>query len=195
MPHPAVEHVQTNRALTRSTLIWMASSSTPAVSRCACGSNPRDHGYTLSDDLGIAMAGRNWADSWVLLVDTFRASFPVEAVQTAGPRYLRGGQRDRLATTFGMCSRFFVHAALSALDVSGILMHSATAFHVVKLAGACYLVWLGVQQVLTDVVTQPTEARGAAAKACRSAVEASATACLPLSSTAGMPKKPWIIPS
>jgi hypothetical protein len=99
-----------------------------------------DHGYARSDDLGIAMAGRNWPDSRVLLSDTFGVTFPVEAVQTAWQHYLRGGRGDGLVTTFGMCSGFFLHAALSALEVSGILMHSATAFHVVKPAGACYLV-------------------------------------------------------
>ena len=37
---------------------------------------------------------------------------------------------------------------------------------------------------------QRTAACGAAAKACRSAAQASAIACLPLSSTAAIPKKP-----
>src|SRR5438874_5932268 len=60
---------------------------------------------------------------------------------------LRGGRRDGVITTFGICSGLFVHATLSALGVSIILTRSATAFSVVKLAGACYLGWLGWQSL------------------------------------------------
>lgn len=60
---------------------------------------------------------------------------------------LRGGRRDGFATMMGICSGLYVHALLSALGVSMILMHSATAFLVLKIAGACYLVWLGIQSL------------------------------------------------
>jgi RhtB (resistance to homoserine/threonine) family protein len=60
---------------------------------------------------------------------------------------LRGGRYDGMVTTCGICSGLFVHAALSALGVSVLLMHSANAFQVVKLTGAGYLVWLGIQSV------------------------------------------------
>lgn len=66
---------------------------------------------------------------------------------------LRGGRRDGVVTTFGICTGLFLHATLSALGVSMILIHSATAFHMVKLAGACYLVWLGVQSLYSAVRT------------------------------------------
>jgi RhtB (resistance to homoserine/threonine) family protein len=57
---------------------------------------------------------------------------------------LRGGRRDGFATMIGICSGLYVHAPLG---VSMILMHSATAFIVLKIAGACYLVWLGIQSL------------------------------------------------
>jgi RhtB (resistance to homoserine/threonine) family protein len=60
---------------------------------------------------------------------------------------LRGGRHDGIVTTWGICAGLFMHATLSALGVSVILMHSATAFHLVKLVGACYLVWLGIQSL------------------------------------------------
>lgn len=60
---------------------------------------------------------------------------------------LRGGRRDGVVTTAGICLGLFVHATLSAVGVSVILMHSATAFHSLKLVGACYLIWLGVQSL------------------------------------------------
>ena len=58
---------------------------------------------------------------------------------------LRGGRRDGVVTMAGICAGLYVHALLSALGVSVILMHSATAFTMVKIAGAGYLMWLGVQ--------------------------------------------------
>jgi RhtB (resistance to homoserine/threonine) family protein len=60
---------------------------------------------------------------------------------------LRGGRRDGVITTFGICSGLYVHALLSALGVSVILMHSATGFTVLKFAGAAYLAWLGLQSL------------------------------------------------
>jgi len=60
---------------------------------------------------------------------------------------LRGGRGDGVVTTFGICSGLFMHATLSALGVSIVLTHSATAFQVVKTAGACYLVWLGARSL------------------------------------------------
>jgi len=72
---------------------------------------------------------------------------------------LRGGRHDGIVTTCGICAGLFVHATLSALGVSVILMHSATAFHLVKYAGACYLVWLGSQSLRSAVrgVDPPTD--------------------------------------
>ncbi|MGQ0429168.1 MAG: LysE family translocator [Gammaproteobacteria bacterium] len=61
---------------------------------------------------------------------------------------LRGGRRDGLLTVAGICSGLFVHALLSALGVSAVLMYSATAFTALKIAGACYLVWLGIKSLL-----------------------------------------------
>jgi RhtB (resistance to homoserine/threonine) family protein len=63
------------------------------------------------------------------------------------PNALRGGRRDGLATAFGICSGLYVHALLSALGISVILMHSAAAYTVLKILGAAYLVWLGLQSL------------------------------------------------
>jgi RhtB (resistance to homoserine/threonine) family protein len=68
---------------------------------------------------------------------------------------LRGGRRDGLATTFGICSGLYVHAFLSALGVSVILMHSAAAFTALKIAGAGYLVWLGLQSLRSAASARP----------------------------------------
>jgi len=56
---------------------------------------------------------------------------------------LRGGARDGLVSSLGICLGLFVHATLSAVGISAVLLYSATAFSVLKIIGACYLLWLG----------------------------------------------------
>src|SRR5438045_274400 len=60
---------------------------------------------------------------------------------------VRGGRADGIATTFGICSGVFMHATLSALGMSIVLMRSAMAFQVLKVVGAGCLVWLGVRSL------------------------------------------------
>ncbi|MDI4639244.1 MULTISPECIES: LysE family translocator [Halomonadaceae] len=59
----------------------------------------------------------------------------------------RGGRRDGVLTSLAICSGLFVHAAVSALGISVILLQSAWAFSALKLAGAAYLIWLGLQSL------------------------------------------------
>lgn len=56
----------------------------------------------------------------------------------------RGGWRDGAASSLGICSGLFVHATVSALGISLILLKTAWAFNMLKYAGAAYLVWLGL---------------------------------------------------
>ena len=60
---------------------------------------------------------------------------------------LRGGRQAGVVTTLGICCGLFVHAALSALGLSLVLMHSANAYLALKWAGALYLMWLGLQSI------------------------------------------------
>lgn len=60
---------------------------------------------------------------------------------------LRGaaqGPRAGLAAAAGLCTGIIGHTALCVAGVSALLAASATAFAIVKYAGAAYLIWLGV---------------------------------------------------
>ncbi len=57
---------------------------------------------------------------------------------------LRHGRRAGFATSAGICTGILVWAIAAGLGVSTILATSATAFTALKLAGAAYLIYLGI---------------------------------------------------
>ncbi|MEH6823336.1 MAG: LysE family translocator [Motiliproteus sp.] len=63
----------------------------------------------------------------------------------------RGGHRDGLLTSLGICLGLFIHAGISAAGLSVILLGSAELFTALKLAGAAYLIWLGIQSLRSAV--------------------------------------------
>ena len=56
----------------------------------------------------------------------------------------RGGLKDGCVTSLGICSGLFIHATLSALGISILLVETAWAFNALKWLGAVYLIWLGI---------------------------------------------------
>ena len=58
------------------------------------------------------------------------------------------GRVAGLASMAGIQVGGLVHVAAAALGLSALVVHSATAFNVVKYAGAAYLVFLGVRRLL-----------------------------------------------
>lgn len=60
---------------------------------------------------------------------------------------VEGGRRAGLLSMLGVETGGLVHVAGAAAGLSALLASSATAFSVVKYAGAAYLVYLGVQRL------------------------------------------------
>jgi threonine/homoserine/homoserine lactone efflux protein len=76
---------------------------------------------------------------------------------------LRGGMHAALATTLGIIAGLLVWMTASAAGVASLLRASAEAFTVLKLLGAAYLVYLGVQTLLqarTRTEARPPQRRG-----------------------------------
>jgi RhtB (resistance to homoserine/threonine) family protein len=59
----------------------------------------------------------------------------------------RGGWKDGITCSLGICCGLFVHATMSAIGLSVLLVSSAELFTVIKTIGAVYLIWLGIQSV------------------------------------------------
>lgn len=78
-------------------------------------------------------------------------------------RTLAGGRLEGLASSFGTGVGGFVHVIAAAAGVSALVMASAEAFTGLKIAGAVYLIWLGVKTWQQAGIVNPIgiEATGA----------------------------------
>jgi threonine/homoserine/homoserine lactone efflux protein len=68
---------------------------------------------------------------------------------------LVGGPRLAYRTIAGNLTGLLVHGFALAVGLSALIVASATAYTTVKLAGAAYLIWLGVQTIRTSKQAEP----------------------------------------
>jgi threonine/homoserine/homoserine lactone efflux protein len=57
------------------------------------------------------------------------------------------GRTAGIASALGISSGCVIHALLGALGLAAVVMASATAYQIIKLAGAAYLVYLGLTMI------------------------------------------------
>ena len=62
-------------------------------------------------------------------------------------RTLAGGRAEGVASSFGTGLGGTVHVLAGSLGVSAIVLASAEMFTALKLAGAAYLVWIGIRTI------------------------------------------------
>ena len=61
---------------------------------------------------------------------------------------VQGGRKVGVMTGLGIATGDFIHTAFAAIGLSAVLMTSATAFTIVKMMGAAYLIYLGIRAIL-----------------------------------------------
>lgn len=74
------------------------------------------------------------------------------------------GRRVGVASALGICAGCIVHTLAAAAGLSAILATSATAFAIVKLVGAAYLIYLGLRFIRSREplgLSEPAAAAGA----------------------------------
>jgi len=70
----------------------------------------------------------------------------------------RGGARKGLDAVRGITAAMVLHVTAAALGLSALFAASATAFNVLRVVGALYLVWLGVAALRGKAARMPDDA-------------------------------------
>ena len=89
------------------------------------------------------------------------AAIPGPGIFYVAARTLSGGSKAGIASTFGTALGGLVHVIAGGLGVSAIVLASAQLFAGLKLAGALYLIWLGIRTI-RDAGNQPPDQVAAA---------------------------------
>lgn len=79
-------------------------------------------------------------------------------------RTLAGGRAEGLASSVGLGLGGLVHVVGGAVGISALIMASAEAFTALKIAGALYLIWLGVKTWREARFVEPAEVQTTGAR-------------------------------
>jgi threonine/homoserine/homoserine lactone efflux protein len=71
-------------------------------------------------------------------------------------RTVNGGRREGILSSLGTFAGGSIHVLAAALGLSAILATSATAFQVVRYAGAAYLIYLGIAMIRSRNLAPPS---------------------------------------
>jgi len=85
--------------------------------------------------------------SLFLLAAVIIAAIPGPGIFYVAARTLSGGRQAGIASTFGTALGGLVHVVAGGVGVSAIILASAQLFTMLKLAGALYLIWLGIRTI------------------------------------------------
>lgn len=106
-----------------------------------------------------------------LLAASLIALSPGPGIFYVAARTLAGGRGEGLASSVGTGIGGLVHVLAGAVGVSALVMASAEAFALLKIAGALYLVWLGIKTFREGGGLQPAHvARSGTARAFREGI-------------------------
>lgn len=73
---------------------------------------------------------------------------PGPAVLLVATRTAQNGRKAGVMAGLGIATGDVIHTLFAAIGLSAILMTSASAFNIVKYAGAAYLIYLGIRAIL-----------------------------------------------
>ena len=85
--------------------------------------------------------------SLFLLAAVIIAAIPGPGIFYVAARTLSEGRQAGIASTFGTALGGLVHVIAGGVGVSAIILASAQLFTLLKLAGALYLIWLGIRTI------------------------------------------------
>lgn len=88
-------------------------------------------------------------------------AIPGPAVTFIVARSIEHGRRVGIAAAVGVDAGILVHVLFAVVGLSAVLASSAVAFTVVKLAGAAYLIVIGIRTLLSRDAGEPNGARTA----------------------------------
>jgi len=83
--------------------------------------------------------------SLFLLAAVIIAAIPGPGILYVAARTLASGRQAGIASTFGTALGGLVHVFAGGIGISALILASAQLFTLLKLAGALYLVWLGIR--------------------------------------------------